>query len=369
MRNIKFLDLLKINQQYETEIKKSINEIFDSGWYILGSKVREFEKEFSDYCGTKHCVGVANGLDALILILRGYIELGVLKKGDEVIVPANTYIATILSIIENDLIPVLVEPNPLSYNVEAENISKAITTKTKAVLVVHLYGQACDMQEIVSLCKSENLKLIEDSAQSHGALYQGKRAGNLGDASAFSFYPGKNLGALGDGGAITSNDDDLIDIVTSLRNYGSKVKYVNDVVGINSRLDEIQAPILSIKLKHLDKENEARRRIAEYYLENINSEVINLPTYKSRESHVWHVFVIRCKYRDELQKYLLDNGVQTVIHYPIPPHKQVALKELNNLSFPITEQIHDEVLSLPISPVLSIEEAAKVVDIINEFKK
>ncbi|NOR68338.1 MAG: aminotransferase class V-fold PLP-dependent enzyme [Methylomarinum sp.] len=346
--NVLFLDLKAINQAYTNELEQAFDQVLHSGWYIQGEECIAFEQEFSAYCGTKHCIGVANGLDALTLIIRAYKEMGIMQEGDEIIVPANTYIASILAVSENRLIPVLVEPDIATYNLDPALIEAKITQKTKAIMVVHLYGQVAAMNEINALARKYNLKVIEDSAQAHGAEYQGKRAGNLGDASGFSFYPGKNLGALGDGGAVTTNDTTLAEIIRALGNYGSKQKYENQYQGINSRLDEVQAALLRVKLRYLDQEIQKRRAIANYYLENIRSENITLPVVSNEESHVWHLFVIRVKNRDKLQEHLSDNGIQTMIHYPIPAHKQVAYKEWNNLTFPVTEQIHDEVLSLPV---------------------
>jgi dTDP-4-amino-4,6-dideoxygalactose transaminase len=364
---IPFLDLKKLNAQYRDELIEACTRVIDSGWYILGKEVEEFEKEFANYCGTKYAIGVGNGLDALTLILRAYKELGILSDGDEVIVPANTYIATILAITNNNLIPVLVEPDIDTYLIDPDKIEENITSKTKAIMVVHLYGQTCEMDKINEIAKKYNLKVIEDSAQSHGAYYKDKRSGNLADASGFSFYPGKNLGALGDAGAITTNDDQLAEVLKALRNYGSRKKYENIYKGVNSRLDEIQAAILRVKLKYLDEEIERRRKIARFYLENIKNNNIILPKVREDSNHVWHLFVIRTEKRDKLQKYLLDKGIHTLIHYPIPPHKQIAYKEWNDRSYPITEKISREVLSLPISGVLTLEEAEKVIEAINEF--
>jgi dTDP-4-amino-4,6-dideoxygalactose transaminase len=361
---IKFLDLYKINQRYRNEIDLAIKRTLDSGWYLSGKENENFCKNFADYCGVRYCVGVANGLDALSLIIKAYG----FDKGDEVIVPANTYIASILTISQNECVPILIEPDINTYNINSDLIEEKITSKTKAILVVHLYGQAVDMDKVWYLAKKYNLKVIEDSAQSHGAIYRGKRVGSLGDASGFSFYPGKNLGALGDGGAITTNDKALYEKVKAIANYGQQIKYHNMYKGINSRLDEIQAAVLNIKLKFLDKDDEKRRQVAKFYIDNIKNPNIVVPRVNKEEAHVWHVFVIRTKRRDKLRKYLENNGVQTVIHYPIPPHKQVAYKELNNLSFPLTEKIHNEVLSLPISPVIEVNEIEKIVDLINAWK-
>lgn len=365
---IPFLDLQKINFKYRAEINQATARVVDSGWYILGKEVEDFEVNFANYCGTKYCFGVANGLDALILIFRAYKELGLMSDGDEVIVPANTYIASILAISANNLVPVLVEPDISTYNINPDLIEEKITHKTKAILVVHLYGRVCEMEKINKIAKKHNLKVIEDSAQAHGAIENNKRVGNLSDASGFSFYPGKNLGALGDGGAITTNNSELANVLNALRNYGSHQKYQNIYKGFNSRLDEMQATILSIKLKYLDLQNQERQKIAKFYCENIKNNHIILPNYpQNQQSCVWHLFVIRCKNRDALQKYLHANGVQTVIHYPIPPHKQGAYQEFNHLHLPITEQIHQEVLSLPIYPCIIKNDIDKIVDLINNY--
>lgn len=365
---IPFLDLKSVNAQYRNELIEACTKVIDSGWYIQGNECSEFEKEFAEYCGTKYAIGVANGLDALILILRAYKELGVIKDGDEVIVPANTYIASILAISQNNLVPILVEPDINTYLIDSEEIEEKITSKTKAIMPVHLYGQTCQMDKINEIAKKHNLKVIEDSAQAHGAYFGKKRAGNLGDASGFSFYPGKNLGALGDGGAVTTNDDELAQTIQALGNYGSHKKYKNLYKGVNSRLDEIQAAMLRVKLRYLDDEIEKRREIANYYLQNISNKNILLPTITKEENSVWHLFVIQTNKREELQKYLLNNDIQTLIHYPIPAHKQSAYEDLNNLIFPITEKIHNEVLSLPISGVQSMEDTIVIVNIINGFK-
>lgn len=364
---IPFLDLKELNTQYRVELIEACTRVIDSGWYIQGNECKEFDKEFASYCGAKYAIGVANGLDALILILRAYKELGFMKDGDEVIVPSNTYIASILAISQNNLVPVLVEPDINTYLLNPSKIEEKITSKTKAILPVHLYGQTCEMDKINEIAKKHNLKVIEDSAQSHGAYFKDKRSGNLGDASGFSFYPGKNLGALGDGGAVTTNDEELANTIKALGNYGSHKKYENLYKGVNSRLDEMQAAILRVKLRYLDNELEKRRDIANYYLENIKNENIILPVVRAESNHVWHLFVIRTSKRDELQKYLLDNGVQTLIHYPIPPHNQNAYKEWNNESYPISEQIHTEVLSLPISGVQNLENTKNIVEKLNEF--
>lgn len=361
---IKFLDLYKINERLRKEINGKITQVLDSGWYLLGEETENFEQNFAKYCGVKHCIGVANGLESLNLIIRGYG----FAQGDEIIVPANTYIASILAISENGCTPILVEPDINTYNINPDLIEKKITSKTKAIMVVHLYGQAVQMQKIWALAQKYNLKIIEDSAQAHGAKYQNKRVGSLGDASGFSFYPGKNLGCVGDGGCVTTNDDELAQKIKALRNYGSHKKYHNVFIGMNSRLDEIQAGILDIKLKFLDEDNQKRKEIAKYYRKNIKNSSIILPNVYAEDAHVWHLFVVRTKRRDNFQKYLLDNEIQTIIHYPIPPHKQECYKLWNNLSYPITEEIHKSVLSLPISPVMSDDEVKKVVEVINEYK-
>lgn len=362
-----FLDLKAINAQYANDLKDACARVIDSGWYIQGEECGTFEKEFANYCGTRHVVGVANGLDALTLIIRAYIELNIMQQGDEIIVPANTYIASILAISENGLVPVLVEPNIDTFNIDPSKIEEKITSKTKAILVVHLYGKVVEICRINNIAKKYNLKVIEDSAQAHGACYKGKKTGNLGDASGFSFYPGKNLGALGDGGAVTTNDDKLARVVRALGNYGSEKKYENIYKGVNSRLDEIQASMLRVKLKYLDHEIARRREIANYYVQNIKNEKIILPTIREENNHVWHLFIIRTEDRDNLQKHLSDNGIETLIHYPIPVHKQRAYLEWNDKSYHISEKIHNEVLSLPISAVQSLEDTMKIVEVINDF--
>ena len=378
---IPFLDLKKINEPYEAAFQEKLKTILDNGWYILGNEVAAFETNFAKYCGTHHCIGAGNGFDALVLIFKGYIQLGKLQKGDEVIVPANTYIASILAILQADLIPVLVEPKLETYNINPALIQEKITSKTKAILVVHLYGQLAEMDRLNEIAVANDLLVIEDAAQAHGAEIDirfqnedfrlqrsGKtKAGNLFNASAFSFYPGKNLGALGDAGAVTTNDSELAKVIQSLRNYGSETKYYNDYIGVNSRLDEIQAAFLNVKLPYLDLENEKRRTIAKRYLSEIKNEKITLPFWDLSSNHVFHLFVIRTKNRSDLREHLDQNGIQTVIHYPIPPHRQKALKQFNNLSLPITEKIHDEVLSLPISSVLTIDEISYIVDVLNKY--
>jgi dTDP-4-amino-4,6-dideoxygalactose transaminase len=377
---IKFLDLQIINAQYADQLKAATARVIDSGWYLLGNEVKTFESHLAEYVGVKHAIGVANGLDALRLILKAYIELGVMNEGDEVIVPANTYIASILAISDNRLKPVLVEPDMNTYNLDISLIEKHITSHTKAIMVVHLYGRVCWSEELERIARKYNLKIIEDNAQAIGACseprtknQEPRKTGGLGDAAGFSFYPGKNLGALGDAGAVTTNDDELATMVRALGNYGSKQKYVNEYQGLNSRLDEMQAAMLDVKLRYLDSENQSRREIAQYYCTHIKNEKLILPIVNYELStvncidNVWHLFVIRCSERDRLQQYLTENGVQTLIHYPIPPHKQAAYNSINKLSLPVTEKIHNDALSLPISPVMVASDVASVVRIINSF--
>ncbi|MEN9907206.1 MAG: hypothetical protein RLZZ540_347 [Bacteroidota bacterium] len=365
---IKFLDLQKINAQYTTELKKVAADVIDSGWYLLGEQVKQFEVKLEGFQEGGNTIAVANGLDALRLILKAYIELGVMQAGDEIIVPANTYIASILAITDNNLVPVLVEPDLNTYNLDINLIESKITSKTKAIMVVHLYGRVCWSEHLELLAKKYNLKIIEDNAQAIGARWEGIRTGNLGDAAGFSFYPGKNLGALGDSGAVTTKDTELAKVIRTLANYGSAQKYVNQYQGLNSRMDEIQAAFLNVKLKYVDKEIQIRREIAAYYLENIKNNKIILPELVSNEEHVWHLFVIRVKDREKLQLFLQHKGIQTLIHYPIPPHKQVCYPKTQNLKLPFTEQIHDEVLSLPISPVMSMDEVDLVCEALNTFE-
>lgn len=364
---IPFLDLKKINAAYKEELIDAIENVIDSGQYILGEKLKRFEKEFAEYCGVKETIGTGNCLDALTLIIRAYKEMGVFFEGDEIIVPANTYIATVLAIVENRLRPVLVEPDIKTYNIDVSLLEKHITKKTKAILTVHLYGLVSYSEEMQKIADKYGLKIIEDSAQAAGAVYEGRKAGNLGDASGFSFFPSKNLGALGDAGAVTTNDEKLAETVRILANYGSQKKYFNLYKGINSRLDEVQAAILSVKLKYLDEENKKRKELAGLYLSNINNEQLILP--EAKESHVRHLFTVRAKNRDEFRKYLANRGIETVIHYPIPPHKQKAFSEWNQESYPITEEIHKTIVSLPLSPVMTQEEVFKVIEICNGFKR
>jgi dTDP-4-amino-4,6-dideoxygalactose transaminase len=360
---IKFLDLQKINALYENAFQQKLKSVLDKGWYILGNEVQEFEKNFASYCHAKYCIGVGNGFDALVLIFKAQIQLGRLQKGDEVIVPANTYIASILSILQADLIPVLVEPKLETYNINPNLIQEKITPKTKAILAVHLYGQLAEMDSINEIAIQNNLVVVEDAAQSHGAyLSENRKSINT---QAFSFYPGKNLGALGDGGAVITNDDELAKVLFSMRNYGSEVKYHNNYIGINSRLDELQAAFLNVKLPNLDADNEHRRTIAKRYLSEIKNNKITLPFWDFSNNHVFHLFVIRTEKRAELQEYFKQNGIETMIHYPVPPHKQKAFENWNNLSFPITEKIHKEVLSLPISPIMTANEVDFVIQKLN----
>ena len=365
---INFLNLQKINQQHQVAIEAALLKVSRSGWYVLGNEVRSFEEDLSNYIGCKHIIGVANGLDALRLIFRAYIELGVMSEGDEIIVPANTYIASILAITENKLVPVFVEPNILTYNIDSSKIEEKITTKTKGILIVHLYGQVIFSDEIQNIAKKHQLKIIEDNAQAIGGEWKGIKSGNLGDAAGFSFYPGKNLGALGDGGAVSTNDPILATTLRAIANYGSNTKYINNYLGINSRLDEIQAAVLKVKLPYLEEENNQRRAIAKKYCISINNPKIILPQYPEEEKeHIWHLYVIRTADRNGLQEYLKQNGIETLIHYPIPPHQQNCYLEWNHLTFEITEKIHQEVLSLPISPVLTEEEVSKIIEVINRY--
>ena len=383
---IKFLDLKNVTSSHGDEINAAVTRVVNSGWYLQGKENEKFEKDYAEYIGTKYAVGCANGLDALIWIFRAYIELGVMQPGDEVIVPANTYIATILAITENGLKPVLVEPRFDTLEIDDERIEEHITPKTKAICIVHLYGRLAYTERIGALCEKYHMKLVEDNAQAHGCYaptnksklatdYQPstlnsqlKRTGSIGDAAGHSFYPGKNLGALGDGGAVTTNDKALADMVRTLANYGSERKYVFGYRGRNSRLDEIQAAVLDVKLRHLDDDNACRQVIAAYYYDNITNPLLKLPFRLNDAQNVYHIFPVFCERRDELQAYLTENGVQTLIHYPIPPHKQRCYSEWNGMDLPITEKIHREELSLPISPVLTMEEAKQVVELLNAWK-
>lgn len=364
---ISFLDLKSINNQYSNELKEACSRVIDSGWYIMGSELESFESKFSNYTGVTHSIGVANGLDALTLVLRAWKELGKLNDGDEVIVPANTYIASVLAITENNLTPVFVEPDINTYNLCKSSILSALTNKTKVILPVHLYGLISPMDEIMEIASEYKLLVLEDCAQSHGASIGGKKAGAWGDAAGFSFYPGKNLGALGDAGAITTNDEVLANTLKALRNYGSLVRYENIFQGVNSRLDEIQAAMLNVKLKYLDLETNRRRQIARQYTSNIVNKKIVLPQWKDEEKHVFHLFVIKHEKRDELQQYLSENGIQVSIHYPIPPHKQDAYRKYNSLCLPVTECIHKEILSLPIDPTLTDDKVEKIIQLLNAY--
>jgi len=361
---LKFLDLHKINERFRAEIDGRIKSILDNGWYLQGAWDKTFEDHFASYCGVTHCIGCANGLDALNLIIRAYGFC----QDDEIIVPANTYIASILAISENGCTPVLVEPDIDTYNINPDLIEEKITSRTKAIMIVHLYGQAVQMEKIWALAKKYNLKIIEDAAQAHGAMYDGKRVGNLGNAAGFSFYPGKNLGAMGDGGCVTTNDDALAEKIRAIANYGSDRKYHHIYKGINSRLDEVQAAILDVKLPYLEADNERRRQIAKYYRENISNPKIILPTTYDENAHVWHIFAVRTDKRDALQQYLEQNEIQTNVHYPTPPHMQGAYQEWKNQSYPVSEEIHATELSLPMSPVLTDEEVKKVVEVLNEWR-
>ena len=376
---IKYLDLKRINGLYDAEIRKAVNDVLDSGWYLKGEATRRFEQHYAEYIGTRHCIGVANGLDALTLILRAYIEMGMMQEGDEVIVPANTYIASILAITENRLVPVLVEPSPATLQIDDTRVEQAITPRTRAVMIVHLYGRCAYTDRIGEICRQHDLKLIEDNAQAHGCLYKEnlKKTGSLGDAAGHSFYPGKNLGALGDAGAVTTDDDELAKIIEALGNYGSSRKYVFDYQGRNSRIDELQAAILDVKLRHLDADNQCRKDIAARYEREVSNDLVRLrpegnetcsrSLCATRDS-VWHIFPVFSARRDELQKYLADNGVETQIHYPIPPHRQRCYPELHYLSLPVTEQIHREELSIPCHQAMTDHEVTCIIDLLNAFK-
>ncbi len=364
---IPFLSLQSVTAAHSEEINAAVTRVVNSGWYLQGEENKRFEENYAKYIGTDYCIGCANGLDALIWILRAYKELGVMQDGDEIIVPANTYIATVLAITENNLKPVLVEPQFETLEIDDNLIESHITKRTKAVMIVHLYGRCAYTEKIGAICKKYGLKLIEDNAQAHGCRFDNKRTGSLGDAAGHSFYPGKNLGALGDGGAVTTNDKDLADTVRALANYGSQKKYVFKYCGRNSRLDEIQAAVLDIKLKYLDEDNAKRQQVAKYYYDNVTNPKILLPEQMDDRNNVYHLFPVFCNQRDDFQQYLKDNGIQTLIHYPIPPHKQECYKEWGDISLRITEKIHEQELSLPISPVMSMEEAEYVVNVINRF--
>lgn len=365
---IKFLDLKKITDSFAPEISEATQRVIASGWFLQGEETKAFEKVYAEYIGTKYAIGCGNGLDALTLILRAYIDLGIMKPGDEVIVPANTYIATILAITENGLRPVLVEPNLDTCQIDAANIEAAVTSLTKAVMIVHLYGRCAYSDKIGDICRIHNLKLIEDNAQAHGCLFNGRRTGSLGDAAGHSFYPGKNLGALGDAGAVTTDDELLAETVRSLGNYGSARKYVFKYQGRNSRIDELQAAILRVKLPRLDADNARRAEIAQRYYSEISNPGIRLMPKAPRGENVYHIFPVFTPHRDRLQQYLADNGVQTLIHYPIPPHRQECYEEWASFSLPVTERIHREELSLPISPVMTPEEVTAVISLLNAWR-
>ena len=365
---IKYLDLKKLNEPYEEIILEKTRSLLSSGWYILGKEVENFEREYASYCGVKHAIGVGNGLDALVLIFKAYIELGKLEKGDQILVPANTYIASILAVIQAGLTPKLVDVNLENYNLDIHAVKKAVEPKTKGILSVHLYGQITEGQEIRSFCDEHGLLMIEDAAQAHGAKEGLKRAGAIGHAAGFSFYPGKNLGCLGDGGAVTTNNDKLANCIKALRNYGSEEKYKNIYKGVNSRLDEIQASILTEKLKNLDQDNQKRRAIAERYINEIKNINVEIPLWDKTENHVFHIFGVRVKDRNHFQDYLHQNQIYTMIHYPIPPHKQDCMKEFSQLSFPVSEQIHREIISLPCHQMLIEKEVSFIIDVINNYK-
>lgn len=365
---ISFLDLRSVNHDHRNDLIAACTRVIDSGWYISGTELLQFEKEFAQFCGTEYCIGVANGLDALSLTLRAWMEQGKLKEGDEVLVPANTYIASILAISANGLTPVLVEPDAQTFNLSPANAKAAITAKTKAMLPVHLYGQLADMPALLEIAEQHQLLVLEDAAQAHGTSIDGRKAGNWGHAAGFSFYPGKNLGALGDAGAITTNDAELAETLRALRNYGSHEKYKNLFKGVNSRLDEIQAAMLRVKLQYLDQDTQHRRVIADIYRHHIHNPVVQLPQCSLAEQHVWHLFVIRTAHRTALQQHLASQGIQTLIHYPIPPHQQQAYQEWNARSYPLTERLHQEVLSLPMGPTLTEDEAMQVVAAVNSFQ-
>lgn len=364
---IKYLDLKLVTAQHSSEISEAVQRVVDSGWYLQGTESKAFCEEFASFIGTTHCVGCGNGLDALTLILRAYKEMGVMQDGDEVIVPANTYIATILAITENNLKPVLIEPRIDTFQIDDTRIEEAITPRTRAIMIVHLYGKCAYTDRIGDICRRHDLRLIEDNAQAHGCHFGNRRTGSLGDAAAHSFYPGKNLGALGDGGAVTTNDTELAEMIATLANYGSSRKYVFDYKGRNSRLDEVQAAVLRVKLRHLDADNARRREIAMQYTERIHNERLLLPSMEYCKQSVHHIFPVLCKQRDELQKYLLEHGVQTMVHYPIPPHRQLCYKEMAEQKLPITEQIHAEELSIPLNQTLTEEEVATIIDVLNKF--
>ena len=364
---IKFLDLQRVTALHGSELQEAARQVIESGWYLQGEATTRFEQHYAEYIGTDCCVGVANGLDALRLILLGYKEMGMMKDGDEIIVPANTFIATILAITENNLVPILVEPTWENLEIDIDKVEEAITPKTRGVMTVHLYGRIAYNERLKTICQKHGLKLMEDCAQSHGCTWKGIRTGALGDAAAHSFYPGKNLGAFGDAGAVTTNDHELASIIRALANYGSTKKYVFKYAGINSRISEMDAAILDVKLKYLDEDNKNRQRLAAFYYDNIKNPLITLPARLDDANNVYHLFPVFCQFRDQLQDFLAEQGVQTLIHYPIPPHKQECYQEWNPLQLPITERICQEELSLPISQAMTLEEAAEVVNAVNAF--
>ena len=365
---VPFLDLRDVHARYAGELKAAAARVIDSGHYVLGEELAAFEREFAAWCGVRHALGVGSGLDALALILRGYLGLGVLAEGDEVIVPGNTFIASFLAVSGNRLVPVPVEPDAASFNLDPACVAAAIGPRTRAIMAVHLYGQLADMPALAGLARRHGLLLIEDAAQAHGATRDGRKAGAFGDAAAFSFYPAKNLGALGDGGAVVTGDARLAERVTALRNYGSDTKYHHLFQGVNSRLDEIQAALLRVKLRHLDEDIARRRRVAQRYREGIRHPQIGLPQVASEEQHAWHLFVVRCHRRDALQRHLQMQGVQSQVHYPVPPHRQPAYAELREAWLPLTECLHEEVLSLPLGPGLGEDAVARVIEVCNAFE-
>lgn len=366
--NIPFLSLREVNARYADELKVAAGRVIDSGWYVLGEELKSFEREFADYIGVRHAVGVGNGLDALALILRGYKELGAIVDGDEVIVPGNTFIASFLAVTENRLVPVPVEPDPVSFNIDPACVEAAIGPRTRAIMAVHLYGQVANMPALAAFARKHNLLLIEDAAQAHGAMHDGRKAGAFGNAAAFSFFPGKNLGALGDGGAVVTDDEALAERVAALRNYGSDVKYHHLFQGLNSRLDEIQAAMLRVKLRYLDEDIAWRRRVALRYREGIHHPHITLPSVAREEEHAWHLFVVRCAHRDALQQHLHACGIQSQVHYPVPSHRQPAYAFLRNARLPVTERLHNEVLSLPMGPTLYADAVDRVVEACQAFE-
>ncbi|MGK3129223.1 DegT/DnrJ/EryC1/StrS family aminotransferase [Pantoea sp. C8B4] len=366
--NVEFLSLKKVNQRYQNELIEACTKVINSGYFIDGNEVKAFEHEFAHFCCTRHCIGTGNGLDALSLVLRAWKKMGKLQVGDEVIVPANTFIATVLAINENGLTPVMVEPDPTTFNITAQAVNKAITPRTRVILPVHLYGQMAPMKELIDLANAHNLLVLEDAAQAHGAKIDSQPAGSWGHAAAFSFYPGKNLGALGDAGAVTTNDDELAALVSAMRNYGSSEKYHHQYAGVNSRLDEIQAAMLRVKLRYLKEETTQRRVIIERYLHTIKNPLIKLPTAAIEESHVWHLFVIQSEHRDALQNWLANHNIKTLVHYPIAIHKQPAFQHLKHLQFPVTEQLHEKILSLPLSAAMTSEEVDYVISCLNSFQ-